>query len=220
MQLEGRAQEQPKAITILLADDHAMFREGLAAVVQRVPDIQVIGECADGNEVLPAVLELRPEVLVLDIALPSRNGLDVCQQIKSHHPATAVLILTMHNDEQFRYRALDNGASGYLVKEAAAEQLCEAIRAVGLGGLFGFSRADMDRSKRQKSERYDKLTPREKEVLYLIACGKKTREVAESLHRSVKTVETHRMRLMKKLGVHDLHSLLSVARRVGVVPSD
>ena len=209
-----------KTISVLLADDHAMVREGLAAILSRDPAIEVVGQCGDGPGAVKLAGELHPDVAVLDISMPGLNGLDVCRELCRRHKAGAVLILTMHNDEQFVVRSLDSGASGYLLKEAAATQLTQAVRTVARGELYlspGISRSVVARVSRGDRDSYESLTMRERQVLQLIAEGKTNRRVAEELHLAVKTVDTHRTRLMRKLNIHGQTALVKYAIKKGLV---
>jgi DNA-binding NarL/FixJ family response regulator len=212
-----------KQITVFLADDHAMVREGLAALVSEDESIEVIGQTGDGLKVTEEVRRLSPDVVLLDVTMPGLNGLDVCREISRKFKDTAVLILTMHDDEQFVATALENGASGYILKEGAADELCEAVRKVAEGELClgeGISKSVVLRAVRGHEDPYNKLTTRERQVLQLIAEGKTNRSIAEELGLAVKTVDTHRSRLMRKLGIHDQTSLVKYALRRGIVSLD
>jgi len=207
-------------ILVYLADDHAMVREGLAALVGSDKAIRVVGQCGDGLKVVEEVRTLKPDVLILDITMPGLNGLDVCREISRKAPGTAILILTMHDDEQFIAKALENGASGYLLKEAAAGQLNEAVHAVAKGQLFlgpGIPRGVLQRIGQGTDDPYDQLTIRERQVLQSIAEGKTNRQIADELKLSIKTVDTHRSHLMRKLDIHDQTSLVKYAIRKGIV---
>ena len=207
-------------ILVYLADDHAMVREGLAALVGSDKEIRVVGQCGDGLKVVEEVRTLKPDVLILDITMPGLNGLDVCREISRKAPGTAILILTMHDDEQFIAKALENGASGYLLKEAAAGQLNEAVHAVAKGQLFlgpGIPRGVLQRIGQGTDDPYDQLTIRERQVLQSIAEGKTNRQIADELKLSIKTVDTHRSHLMRKLDIHDQTSLVKYAIRKGIV---
>lgn len=198
-----------------------MVREGLAAIAARDGDIRIVGQCGEGLKVVEEVCLSNPDVVVLDITMPGLNGLDICREIIRKQKGTAVLVLTMHNDEQFVARALENGASGYLLKEAAAESLTEAVRAVARGDLYlgpGIPRSVLSRISKGDIDPYEKLTTRERQVLQLIAEGKTNRQVSEKLNVAVKTVDTHRTRLMRKLEIHDQTSLVKFAIRKGLVP--
>ncbi len=208
-------------ISMFLADDHVMVREGLATIATRDGDIEIVGQCGEGLKVVEEVNRTNPDVVVLDITMPGLNGLDICREIVRKHKDTAVLVLTMHNDEQFVARALENGASGYLLKEAAAESLTEAVRAVARGDLYlgpGIPRSVLNRISKGDTDPYEKLTMRERQVLQLIAEGKTNRQISEELNVAVKTVDTHRTRLMRKLEIHDQTSLVKFAIRKGLVP--
>ncbi len=208
-------------ISVFVADDHAMVREALAALVSRNDDIEVVGQCGNGLEILDSVRELAPDVVVLDITMPGMNGLDVCRLIRRKVNRSAVLILTMHDDEEIIASALRNGASGYLLKEAAADQLAEAVRAVARGELYlgaGIPSGVLQRINEDEQDSYDRLTTRERQVLQLIAEGKTNRDIAEVLELAVKTIDTHRAHLMRKLNIHDQTTLVKYALRKGIVP--
>lgn len=209
-----------KSISVFLADDHVMVREGLAALVNREPGFTVVGQCGDGLLVVQRVKELKPDVVVLDIAMPGLNGLDVCRELSRKADAVGILILTMHDDEQFIARALENGASGYLLKESAAGQLAEALDTVARGQVYlgpGIPRSVLDRIGRSDGDPYDHLTTRERQVLQLITEGKTNRQIADELTLSIKTVDTHRSHLMRKLNIHDQTSLVKYALRRGII---
>jgi len=207
-------------IRVYFADDHAMIREGLAALLARQDDIEVVGQCGDGVSVLEQVQQIKPDVLVLDISMPGLNGLDVCRELTRRNKAMAILILTIHDDDQFVARAVEYGASGYLLKESAADELVEAIHSVSRGQLYlgpGISRGALERLADGQADPYDRLTTRERQVLQLIAEGKTNRQIAEDLSLAVKTIDTHRMRLMRKLNIHDQTTLVKFAVRKGIV---
>ncbi|MDY6913064.1 MAG: response regulator transcription factor [Planctomycetota bacterium] len=207
-------------ITVFLADDHAMVREGLAALIARDTELRVVGQCGDGLKVVEQVSALRPNVVVLDITMPGLNGLDLCWELSHKVKNTAILILTMHDDEQFITKSLENGASGYLLKEAVAGQLAEAVRTVAGGQLYLGPNVPKDilvRIARGETDPHDKLTARERQVLQLVAEGKTNRQAADDLGLSVKTVDAHRLHLMRKLGIHDQTSLVKYALRKGIV---
>ena len=207
-------------IKIFLADDHAMVREGLAALVEADEAIEVVGQCGDGLEVVADVITCNPDVVILDITMPGLNGLDICRELVRKCDGISVLILTMHSNEQFIAQALENGATGYLLKESAAEKLSEAIRRVASGEIFlgpGIPRNVLQRLGQIERDPYQKLSTRERQVLQLIAEGKTNRVVAEVLGLSTKTVDTHRTRLMRKLNIHDQTSLVKFAIRKGII---
>ena len=212
---------EEKKIRLFLADDHTLVRQGIAALLAKSPDIEVVGQCGNGRKVMDGVVETKPDVLVLDLAMPGLNGMDVCRQLTRKAKGVAVLILTMYADEEFIVRSLENGANGYLLKEAAPEQLVEAVRTVARGDLFlgpGVPRSILSRlTSRTEDDPYERLTSREREVFQLIAEGKTNRKIAEILALSVKTVDTHRAHLMRKLDIHDQTSLVKIAIQKGVI---
>ena len=212
---------EEKKIRLFLADDHTLVRQGIAALFAISPDIEVVGECGNGLNVMDGVLETKPDVVVLDLAMPGLNGMDVCRQLTRKAKGVAVLILTMYADEEFIVRSLENGANGYLLKEAAPDQLVEAVRTVARGDLFlgpGVPRSILSRlTSRTDDDPYDRLTSRERQVFQLIAEGKTNRKIAEILGLSVKTVDTHRAHLMRKLDIHDQTSLVKIAIQKGII---
>ena len=174
----------------------------------------------DGLKVAEQVLAARPDVLLLDITLPGLNGLDICRELTKRIRGLSVLILSMHDDEEFVARALRNGASGYLTKEADNDQLIEALRTVFRGELYlapCLSRNVLQRLGQGGEDSYEQLTTRERQVFQLIAEGRTNREAADSLGLAVKTVDTHRTRLMRKLGIHDRTALVKYALRKGII---
>jgi DNA-binding NarL/FixJ family response regulator len=197
-----------------------MVREALAGLLAKSPLVNVVGQCGDGREALHRIREARPAVAVLDLSLPGADGLELCREISQKASPTRVLVLTMHNDPQFVAKAMGNGARGYLLKEAAADELLEAIVEVADGGTY-FSRtveAPGAPAMLAESEAYSRLTRRERQVLQLVAQGKTNREVAAALGLSVKTVDTHRSHLMRKLDIHDQTALVKFAIRRGIIP--
>ncbi|MBN1942515.1 MAG: response regulator transcription factor [Phycisphaerae bacterium] len=211
---------QSDTIRVLLADDHAMVREGLAALVSDEPDIEIVGQCGNGLEVLPRVQELDPDVVVLDVTMPGLNGLDLCRDLTRRGDGLSVLMLTMHNDEGFVAQALESGATGYLLKESAADQLGPAIRRVAAGDLYlgpGIPRKVLERIGDGGDDPYQRLSSRERQVLQLIAEGRTNRKIAEMLGLATKTIDTHRTRLMRKLNIHDQTSLVKFAIRRGII---
>jgi len=207
-------------IGVFLTDDHTVVRQALAEMIAKEPDFEVVGQCGDGLKVAEQVLATKPDVLVLDIIMPGLNGLDICRELTKRVSGLAVLILSMHNDEEFVIRALQNGASGYLTKEADNGQLLQALRTVFRGELYlapGISRNVLTRIGRGRTDPYERLTTRERQVLQLIAEGKTNREAADTLGLAVKTVDTHRTRLMRKLNIHDQTTLVKYALRKGII---
>jgi DNA-binding NarL/FixJ family response regulator len=214
-----------KPIRVLLADDHKLIRAGLVLVVQQQPDLSVIGEADDGRQAVQLVESLKPDVVVMDIGMPSLNGIEAARQITASRPDTAVVILSMHADEGYVLRALKAGARAYLLKDSATTDLVQAIRAVVEGKSF-FSPAvskvllqDYMRKLRRTGaeDSYDLLSPREREVLQLVAEGKSNKEVANLLNLSTYTVETHRAKIMQKLNLKGVPELILYAVRKGII---
>ena len=210
---------------ILLADDHQLMRSGLRLVIERQPDLTVVGEAADGREAVALAKSLRPDVAVMDISMPNLNGIEAAYQITQTHSETAVIMLSMHPDESYILRTLKAGAKGYLLKDSAEADLITAVRAVAQGKSF-FSPAVskvllddyMRKLKRSGVEDpYDLLTPREREILQLVAEGKSNKEVANLLNLSVYTVETHRSNVMQKLNLKGVPELTLYAVRKGII---
>ncbi len=205
-------------ITVFLADDHAMVRQGLASLLNQEGGFAIVGQCGNGLEVVEQVINSNPQVVVLDIMMPGLNGLDICRELTRKSKSVAVLMLSMCEDEQFVARALEYGASGYLLKDAVGEQLAEAIQTVARGQLYlgqGISRNVLNHL--AEGDPYESLTNRERQVLQCIAEGMTNRQIAERLGLAVKTVDTHRMRLMRKLDIHDQTNLVKFAVRRGMV---
>lgn len=213
-------------ITVLLAEDHAIVREGFHRLLKAETDIDVVGEVQDGRQAVAMAKKLRPDVVVMDIAMPLLNGLEATRQILKILPATQVLILSAHSDDAYVERALEVGAVGFLLKQASSHELPAAIREVQKGNrYFGpniAKRLDGPKSSRHKKQT-DKcaaeLTSRESEVLQLIAEGKANKEVADELGISIKTVEKHRQNLMVKLAIHDTAGLTRYAIGAGIIES-
>lgn len=210
-------------ITILLADDHAILRQGLRRILESYPDFQVVAEAADGVQAVELARELEPDVAILDVAMPKLNGLEALAQILKRVPRTAVLILSMYNDARYVTRALNAGARGYLLKDSVEQDLVEAIQLACQGKLF-LSPAVAALVERQKSlvsseveDRYELLTERERQLYQLLAEGKSNKEIANLLNLSLHTVETHRTRIMEKLDVHSSAELVLSAVRRGLV---
>jgi two-component system response regulator NreC len=210
---------------VVLADDHTLMRAGLRVLLEREPDIAVVGEAEDGRQTMDLMESLRPEVLVLDIAMPNMNGIEAARQIVAKYPEIAVVILSMHSDESYVLRALKAGVRAYLLKDSAELDLVRAIRAVRNGKAF-FSPAvgktlleDYVRQLRQRGEEdsYELLTAREREILQLIAEGKSNKDIANLLNLSPYTVETHRAHILQKLGLHTVPDLMLYAVRKGII---
>jgi len=212
-------------IRIVLADDHVVMRNGLRLLLERQQNFQVLAEAADGREAVGICEKLRPDVLVLDIAMPNLNGIEAARQVAAKLPHTAIVILSMHADESYVLRALKAGARAYLLKDSAEADLINAIRAVNDGKAFfspAISRMLVDDYMRRLEQRgvedsYELLTTREREILQLLAEGKANKEVATILNLSLYTVETHRGNILQKLNLHSVPELILYAVRKGVI---
>ncbi len=212
-------------IRILLADDHTIIRSGLRLLLEQQPDFKVVAEAGDGREAVDLVSKHHPEVAVLDIGMPQLNGIDATEQIVSREPRTQVVILSMHSDEGYVLRALKAGARAYILKNSAEADLIRAIRTVSEGKSFFspvISKTLLEDYVRRIRERevedsYDLLTPREKEILQLLAEGKTNKEVANILKLSLYTVETHRGNILEKLKLHSAAELILYAVRKGII---
>jgi len=209
-------------ISVLLVDDHAILRAGLRSLLQTYSDVEVVGEAGDGEEAISQVRQLRPDVVVMDVGMPGMNGLVATRYILEENPATKVLILTQYGNKEYVLPLLEVGAAGYVLKQAADTDLIKAIRAVYQGDSFLYppvARMVMEAyiSNRETVDSYEILTPREREVLVLVAQGSSNREIGEVLHISPKTVDVHRTRLMKKLDLHHVADVTRYAIRRGLV---
>lgn len=209
-------------IRVVIADDHAILRDGVRALLSTAQDVEVVGEAADGTEAVARCQALRPDVVLLDVNMPGLGGLEAALVLRRECPDTRVLILSQHEDREYVARALQAGAAGYVLKKAAGAELVSAIRAVHAGGLVldpAVARAAMEpeRSEDAGASDYDRLTDREKQVLRLVAEGRANKEVAEELGISVKTAMSHREHLMQKLGLHSRTELVKFALRIGVI---
>jgi two-component system response regulator NreC len=214
--------------TVLLVEDHTIVRKGLRSLLESEADIRVVGEAENGREAIEKVEELRPDVVVMDISMPGLNGLEATRQIKKRFREVQVLVLTVHTSEEYILQILRAGASGYLIKQAAPAELISAIQAVHRGGAFlspSISKKVLEDYVRRaeataQRDSLERLTDREREVLQLIAEAYSTREIAELLHISIKTAETHRAHLMQKLGLHSAAELTRYAILKGIVTLD
>ena len=218
-----------KPITVLLADDHMIVREGLRKLLEAQNDIEVVGEAATGREAVAMTLKLRPAVVVMDIAMPLLNGLEATRQIRQTAPEVKVLMLTAHSDDTYVEKMTALGAAGYLIKQTSAHLLSEAIREVQKGNSF-FSASVARRSQKRRQESLGRkglpktdaarLSSREVEVLQLIAEGQANKQIAAELGISIKTVEKHRDHLMQRLDIHDTAGLTRYAIAAGLVECD
>lgn len=213
------------AIQVLLADDHAVVRDGLRFLLEVQGDISVVGNAANGREAVRKVKELKPDVVIMDIAMPELNGIEATHQIHETCPATRVLILSMYATTEHVRQALRAGAQGYLLKKSAGAEVADAVRLVHAGGSYlspeiaGTVITDYIADSRATNP-LETLTHRERQILQLIAEGKSSAQAATSLFLSRKTVDTYRSRLMQKLGIHDLHGLIKFAIEHGLTSLD
>jgi DNA-binding NarL/FixJ family response regulator len=215
-----------KPLRILVADDHEVVRKGLLALLQQQPDWQVCGEASDGREAVTKTAELHPDIVILDIGMPLLNGLEATRQILRTDPKTRVLILTLHDSDQLVQDVLDAGARGFLLKSDAARDLVAAVEALRRDKTYFTSKvASMVLEGYLKKVSNvtvapvrNRLTPREREIVQLLAEGKSTKEVAVALNLSVKTAETHRANIMRKLQFHSVSDLVLYAVRNNIVP--
>ncbi len=205
------------SLSVLLADDHPIVRQGLHALLER-EGLDVVAEAADGHEAVALARQFQPDLAVIDLVMPRLNGLGAALQIQRESPHTKSILLTMHTESQCVLEAIRNGLRGYVITTQAAADLIQAIRDVGRGTVYlspGVSGTVVDAYLSKTEPPEDPLTPREREVLQLVAEGKTTKEIAQVLGLSVKTAETHRTRTMRKLGIHDTAGLVRYAIRRG-----
>jgi DNA-binding NarL/FixJ family response regulator len=211
-------------ISVFIADDHSVVREGLAALLAAQPDIRIAGAAANGREALAAVLQAKPAVVIMDIAMPEMNGIEAARQIHAAAPQTQIVILSMHASAEHVFQALEAGARGYLLKESAAKEICDAVRAVHLGRRYLSAKVTevlAERvGRRTAVSPLDSLSPRERQILKLVADGYSSARIAEMLNLSPKTVDTYRSRLMEKLNISDIASLVKFAIQHGLTSLD
>ena len=212
--------------SIVLADDHQVVRQGLSTLLGSEPDFSITGETADGLEVADLVERLEPDILVLDLMMPGINGLEVTRQVRQRSPGTGVVILSMYANEAYVMEALRNGAGGYVLKGSSIAELAQAIREVASGKRYlspplteRAIEVYPEKSKTASSDPYEKLTNREREVFFLVAQGHKNNEIASRLSISVRTVETHRANVMRKLGLNSQADLIRYALQRESLPT-
>lgn len=216
-------------LRVVVADDHELMRDGVRAVLQRIPGIQVVGEASSGRMALERCAALRPDVLLLDLSMPDVDGFELLKQVRQNLPFLRPVILSMHSSAEDVRRALDLGAVGYVVKDSASEELELALRAINRGALYlssavsrhiilGAGPAPSAQPPPPRS--VPQITPRQREILTLIASGNTTQAIAHQLAISVKTAETHRAQLMERLGIHDVAGLVRFAIHEGLITSD
>ena len=215
-----------KPIRVLLADDHTLVRAGIRAILEKLPDVQVVAEATDGRDALNLVKTHQPHLVLMDIAMPGLNGLEATRRMVKEFPNISVLILSMHVSEEYVWQALRAGAAGYLLKGAELAELALAIKAVARGETYlspPISKQVLrDYVLRIGGEEtlLERLTPRQREILQLIAEGATTKAMAKTLHLSVKTIETHRAQLMERLDIHDVAGLVRYAVKIGLVQTN
>ena len=213
-----------ETVRVLLADDHALVRAGIHELLKRFPWVEVVGETGDGREALEQIKSCQPDVVLMDVAMPGLNGLEATARVTKEYPYTRVIILSMYDNEEYVIQALRAGAAGYLLKDAATGELEFAIRTVAKGSTYlspAISKRVIDdylhRLDNDNQSSLEQLTPRQREILQLVAEGKTTKEIAQILKVSTKTIETHRTNLMERLDIHDVAGLVRYAIREGLV---
>jgi DNA-binding NarL/FixJ family response regulator len=211
---------------VLLVDDHALVRAGIRALLETLPRIEVVGETGNGLEAVRLARELAPDAVLLDITLPGLNGLEVTARVARFGTNTRVLVLSMHASPEYAARAFAAGAAGYLNKDSAFDELAAALEMIGAGRRYlcravdAVQVAEIEKRAAKGSSGLDLLTPRQREILQLVAEGHGTRQIAERLFLSVKTVETHRAQIMQRLDIHDVPGLVRFAIRHGLLPPE
>lgn len=217
---------------VLLADDHVLVRAGIRALLEALPDVEVVAEVSDGRAALEQLLQTRPDIAFLDIGMPGLNGIEVAERAAHEAPATRLVMLSMHNTNSHVVRALRAGAAGYLLKDAAADELPVLLRAVMNGETYlspaiakhvvdGFlQREGASEPAAATDTALDGLTARQREILQLVAEGRSTKDVAQLLSLSIKTVEAHRSQIMNRLDIHDVAGLVRFAIRSGLISSE
>jgi len=210
--------------TVFVADDHTIVREGLASLLAAQPDIRVVGTAADGREALRQALALRPEVVIMDISMPQMNGIEAARELRERAPQVRVVILSMHSSVEHVSHALEAGASGYVLKESAGQEIIDAVRAVRAGRRYlspSVAEAMAEHIGRGTgTSPLESLSARERQVLQLVAEGRSSAQIAAALHLSPKSVDTYRSRVMQKLHIHDIAGLVKFAIQHGLTPLD
>lgn len=214
-----------RKIRVILSDDHNIIREGLAAILQKHPDIEVIAQASDGRSTVRLTRELMPDVVVIDVTMPELNGIEATRQIKSEHNNVKIIALSIHSNKQFIIEMLKAGASGYLLKDCVSDDLAYAIRSVADGQNYLSPQIArivitnyMNNIETLKNSVFSILTYREREVLQLLAEGKSTKQIASILNLSIKTIETHRQHITKKLNINNIAELTKYAIKEGLTP--
>ncbi|HMZ50839.1 response regulator transcription factor [Candidatus Sumerlaeota bacterium] len=219
-----------REIRLLVADDHTIVRQGLRKLLETEPGVEVVGEATDGRDAVTKAMDLMPDIVLMDLSMPGLHGLEATRQITKRLPKTRVLILSMHKNEAYVLQALQSGASGFVLKDSASEEVLTAIRSVSRGDSYlspSISRVLIEDYLRLSTpgaggakSLYDTLTVREREIFQLLAEGLKNQEIAERLHVSVKTVETHRAHIMEKLNLNNIAELVKYSIEIGIVQLD
>jgi len=212
-------------INVLLVDDHAIMRDGIRALLSLHDDIKIVGEASEGQEAIEKTQELSPDVVVMDVAMPDMDGIEATRRIRKQSPKVKVIILTQYDNKEYVLSAIKAGAAGYVPKRALGSELVSAVRAVNRGESFLYPSAaaaliDDYRRQDKTADPYDQLTPREREILKLIAEGHTSREIADALFISLKTVYGHRTKIMDKLGLRNRTDLFKFAVRKGLLTLD
>ena len=212
-------------IKVLLVDDHAIMRDGIKALLSIHDDIEIVGEASEGKEAIEMAQELAPDVVVMDIGMPGMDGLEATRRLTKRNPRIKVIVLTQHDNKEYIFSTIKAGAAGYVPKKALGSELVSAIRAVCRGDSFLYPSAakiliEDYRQQAEKGDPYDSLTGREREILKLIAEGYTSREIADALFISLKTVQGHRTNIMEKLDFHNRTELIKYAMRKGLVSID
>ena len=210
-------------IRVVLADDHTLVRAGIRALLERAEEIEVVGEAGDGHEALELIRRQTPDVVLLDVVMPGVNGFEVLRHIREEFPSVRVIILSVHETEEYAASALQRGAAGYLPKKAASSELVEAIKKVMVDEIYvspkitGKTTSEYDILASADNRPTKELTPRQRDVLKMIADGLSTKQIAKVMNISAKTVETHRALLMDRLNIHDVAGLVRYAIRIGLI---
>ncbi|MFZ1072392.1 MAG: response regulator transcription factor [Verrucomicrobiia bacterium] len=216
-----------KSIRVMLADDHTLVRAGIRALLEKLPGVEVVGEAGDGREVLKLIKLHRPDIVLMDIAMPGLNGLEAAARMAKEFPDVRVIILSMHHNEEYVWQALKAGAAGYLLKKAATAELATALQHVAHGQVYLSQEISTRLLKKfslqaigDRKSPLEQLTGRQREILQLIAEGQNTKQIGEILKVSPKTVEYHRMKLMECLNIHDVPGLVRFAMQAGLLPQE
>jgi len=211
-------------IRVLVADDHTIVRQGIVGILKSSEDVEVVGEAADGAEAVEKATKLKPDVVVLDVSMPHLTGLEAARRIREALPATRVLVLTMHDDEEYVLKMVRAGASGYLLKDSAGSELIAGIRALKAGKAYFGPHASRALAEAYQSggslpdDPFERLTDREREIFQLVVEGKTNAQIADLLFISPKTVDNHRTRMMEKLGIHGTAELVRFAAKHNLLP--